>query len=129
MKDLQNVLRKYREGVFAGGAEVVRPAIDVVALREDLGAVIAGSDRLLWLCIGCLLILFGVDLAILFRYLEQPKMVVAIVGATGVGFPVILNFMQKLWKQKFATQTITAILPAISQDDLPAIVDKLLASL
>jgi hypothetical protein len=127
VNNLQSVLRKYRTAVFAG--EVVKQGIDAGGLREDLRAVIAGTDKLLWVCIVCLLVLFGSDLVVLFRYMEHPRMIGAIVGATGVSFPVILKFMQKLWKQKFATETITAILPSISQSDLPAIVDKLLASL
>ncbi len=129
MKDLQNVLRKFKTPIRAGGTVAVAPPVNVDTLRQDLGQVVSNSDKLLWICIACLIVLFLIDVVILFRYLTQPSMIVAVVGATGVGFPVILNFMQRLWKQKFATQTIIAILPTLAQSDLPAIIDKLLASL
>jgi hypothetical protein len=129
MKDLQTVLRRFKSPITAGGAVGVAQPINVDALRQDLGLVVGKSDKLLWVCIVCLLVLFLIDIVILFHYLTQPGMIAAVVGATGVGFPVILNFMQRLWKQKFATQTIVAILPSLSQADLPAIIDKLLAAL
>ena len=129
MKDLKAVLRRFKPAITAGGPATVATPVNVDALRQDLGTVVAKSDRLLWICITCLLVLFLIDIVILFRYLSQPSMIAAVIGATGVGFPIILNLMQKLWKQKFATQTIVAILPSLSQSDLPAIIDKLLATL
>jgi len=129
VKDLQSVLRRFKPAVTAGGTVGAVQPVNVDALRQDLGLVVGSSDKLLWVCIACLLLLFLIDIVIMFRYLAQPGMIAAVLGATGVGFPVILNFMQRLWKQKFATQTIVAILPSLSQADLPAIIDKLLAAL
>jgi hypothetical protein len=129
MTDLQKVLRRYRPAVFGGEAPVPEQNVDVAILRKDLADVITRSDVMLKVYIACLLVLFVADLVVFVRYMAEPKMIATILAATGVGFPLILTLLQKAWKQKFATQAFTAILPAIPSKDLPSVIEKLLASL
>jgi hypothetical protein len=108
--------------------EARTPAIDVDALRRDLGQVIQRTDRFLWIWVLSLAALFVLDCVLLLVLFREPKLLAAIFTATGAGFAVLLTQMRRAWREKFSTETVIALLPVLTPVDLRKIVDQLLAT-
>jgi len=90
--------------------------IPVEALQRDLRAVISNSDKYLWVWLATLALIFAIDCFMVFRGLSDPKWIGAVFVATGAGFTVVLAQMRRLWHEKFMTETLVSLLPALVAD-------------
>jgi hypothetical protein len=130
MNHLVSVLRRY--GAARMGAsvdETVPQSIQIDALQRDLGSVVAKSDRFLWIWLITLVLIFALDCSLVFRGIEHPKWIGAIFASTGVGLTVVLAQMRRLWHEKFATETLIALLPALGANEIKNVVMQLLSVL
>jgi hypothetical protein len=130
MSSLASVLQKHTQ-LRLGESVAAEPAstLDPKALRDDLQSIVVKSDRFLWIWVATLAILFAIDCFVLFRDMNSPRLVGAIFTATGVGFVTILTQLRRIWHEKFMTQTLIALLPALGPVEIKNVALQILAAL
>lgn len=133
MNKLREVLVRYAPRA-TGGADVRETGssltgIDMPALQADLRDLVQKSDRVMWISVICMIILFVIYCIFLILWRNDLTKVSIMLGVTGISFTGMFTLMTNTWKQKIASSTLATILPLLSQQDLGKVVDKLIAVL
>jgi hypothetical protein len=130
MNQLASVLRRYSRLQMGEtlGQDAASP-VDTDALRRDLHSVVEKSEKFLWVWLITLIAMFGLDCLAFFRDMANPKLMGAILAATGVGFAAVLGQMRRLWHEKFMTETLLSLLPALGPAEIKNVVMQLLSTL
>ena len=85
-------------------------------LRDELKAVSRQANVVFALLVAMLVALFVGCVALVAMFLDQPGTIAAILTATGVSMPVILKTMMTLWKEKVASDMLTAMVTTLDPD-------------
>jgi len=130
MQRLTDTLRQYLPlgmGTTANEPATARPAIDSNQLRADLQQVVRRSDRALWVWAVGLLVVLVLDVVFVSKNFSTPARVAAL-ASNGFGISVILSQMRSLWKEKFSTEMLVAVLPTLSAEQLDRVLRHILAT-
>lgn len=130
MTNLSSVLRRYRMSRLGDELSTVPvPAIDVQALQQELRMVISRTDKLLWIWVAVLIVIFIMDCVLVFTFLHSAAYLATLFGATGVGLTIVLSQLRQAWHEKFITETFLTLLPVAPLSNLQSMIDQLLSTL
>jgi len=76
-----------------------------------------------------LVLIFVLDCFVVLREMRSPRLVGSIFVATGVGLGAAIRQMRGLWREKFNTETLIALLPALGEAEVRKVILQLLGTL
>jgi cytochrome c biogenesis factor len=126
MKNYRDALSRFLATDFGGGADQRTEDPDAT-LRQDIHAVIQADTKYFNLCVGILVLLFVLAIALVFLNLRHPANVTAIFSVTGLSFAFLLKQMTGLWREKSHAEVAYSLAVRLPPQDLKAVISVLLA--
>ena len=137
MKALKSVLQTHvtGSGGLAEGKDILlgtstdeKPFVQD-ALRDDLETLRNRINRNFYLVLGSLLFVFTAAISVVFIVGQDPTIVGALFGGTGVVVAGMITAITKIWKEKATIDVILALVGSIKEDALQSMLHVLLSKL
>jgi hypothetical protein len=126
MRNYRDALSRFMATDFGGGADERTEDADAT-LRQDIHAVIQSDNKYFNLCVGVLVLLFLLAIALVLFNLSHPANVTAIFSATGLSFGFLLKQMTSLWREKSHAEVAYNLALKLPPEDLKSVISVLLA--
>lgn len=128
MKSLQQIVRVsvVSPAVAGHGADT---AFDRTALQRELQQLRRSRDVLFWCCVAALVVVFVLAVWFIIAHRDEPKAIVSMSTATGLGLTGIIALMTKLWQTKVKSDLVIAMCSAVSEKVLREVLVKLVSAL
>ena len=92
-------------------------------LSDRLRAVLRSNTLYFNLCIGLVVGLFVVSIAVVVTHLESPKLITAALGGFGIGSIGLVGVMLQRWREKLAAEVLLELAVWFQGDQLKMIVN------
>ena len=117
--------------VDAGSKGVV--ASNLAEMKDDFVSKIKFISRqnrvFLWINVGMVLFVFLASVWLVYHFIDNPKNLSIIFGASGVTIGGMVYYMTYLWRQVVGIEMTIALVDHLKPADLPKIIESLLSTI
>ena len=92
--------------------------------------VISRQNRVfLWINVGMVVLVFLASVWLVYHFIDAPKNISIIFGASGVTIGGMIYYMTYLWRQVVGIELTIAMVDQLDSAELPKIIDSLLSTI
>lgn len=89
---------------------------DKKIFTDILTTQLSNNNRIIWVAIVLLCVLFGVGVSLVFYYLDSPKIMGVVFGGTFLSLLSIIEWLHRLWTDKSKMDLLYAMTPELSSE-------------
>ncbi len=105
------------------------PGKPLTALADDLERRMGENEKYLKFTVAMLVILFFVELGMVFSFRDQPRILAAVFAAVGIPIFGCVTMMRDLWRQKGASDVLLVIVRHLPASEAKLALQKYVDSL